>query len=130
MLARTDVFRKVRFDEAYRGNAWREESDFQLKAWEAGFKLIYCPHVMTFNVEIENDRGGVHSTSGLKRVSWLVRNNWHFIQQHRGLLGREFDIGNLHVYIVKFAIQRAFTEAILPSAVAWKRQMFGPPRDI
>jgi glycosyltransferase involved in cell wall biosynthesis len=130
MLARTDVFRKVRFDDAYRGNAWREESDFQLTAWEAGFKLVYCPHVMTFNIEIENDRGGVHATSGLKRVSWLVKNNWRFMQKHRHLISREFNAGNLHIYIVRFAIQRTFTGAVLPPIVAWKRRVFGPPRGI
>jgi glycosyltransferase involved in cell wall biosynthesis len=130
MLARTDVFRKVRFDDAYRGNAWREESDFQLTAWEAGFKLVYCPHVMTFNIEIENDRGGVHATWGFKRVSWVVKNNWRFMKKHRDLISREFNAGNLHVYIVKFAIKRTFNGVMLPPLIAWKRQVFGAPSDI
>jgi glycosyltransferase involved in cell wall biosynthesis len=128
MLARTDIFRKVPFDDGYRGNAWREESDFQLSAVEAGCKLVYCPHVATFNVEIENDRGGVHATWGFKRVGWVVRNNWRFVQKHRELVAREFDAGNLHVYIVKFAIRRIFLEVILPRLVERKRQIFGAPR--
>jgi glycosyltransferase involved in cell wall biosynthesis len=130
MLARTDVFRKVKFDVGYRGNAWREESDFQLTAWEAGYRLFYCPHVLTFNLEIENDRGGVHATSGFKRVRWVVKNNWRFLQKHRDLIGREFDAGNLRVYIIKFAIKRTYNGVILPQLVAWKRQVFGPARDI
>lgn len=128
MLARTDIFRKVQFDAGYRGNAWREESDFQLSAVEAGYKLVFCPHAVTFNIEIENDRGGVHATGGFKRVSWVVRNNWRFVQKHRELIAREFDTGNLHVYIVKFAVLRAFREVILPQLVVRKRQIFGAPR--
>jgi glycosyltransferase involved in cell wall biosynthesis len=129
MLARTDIFRKVRFHhERYRGNAWREESDFQLSAVEAGYKLVYCPHALTFNIEIENDRGGVHATWGFKRVGWVIRNNWLFVQKHRELIAREFDAGNLYVYIVKFAVRRTFQEVILPQLVDRKRQIFGAPR--
>jgi glycosyltransferase involved in cell wall biosynthesis len=128
MLARTDIFRKVRYDDGYRGNAWREESDFQLSAVEAGYKLVFCPHAMTFNIEIENDRGGVHATWGFKRVSWVVRNNWRFVRKHQDLIAREFDAGNLHVYIVKFAIRRAFREVIMPQLVVRKRQLFGAAR--
>jgi FkbM family methyltransferase len=128
MLARTDIFRKVLFDDQYRGNAWREESDFQLSAYEAGCKLVFCPHAMTFNVEIENDRGGVHATWGFKRVGWVVRNNWRFVQKHRELIAREFDAGNLHVYIAKFAVSRALSEVIEPQLVELKRRIFGAPR--
>jgi GT2 family glycosyltransferase len=129
MLARTDIFRKVLFDDQYRGNAWREESDFQLSAYEAGYKLVFCPHAMTFNIEIENDRGGVHATWGFKRVSWVVKNNWRFVQKHRELIVKEFDAGNLYVYIAKFAVLRTFLEVIGPQLVKRKRQIFGaPPR--
>jgi glycosyltransferase involved in cell wall biosynthesis len=128
MLARTDIFCKVKYDDGYRGNAWREESDFQLSAIEAGYKLVFCPFAMTFNIEIENDRGGVHATWGFKRVSWVVRNNWRFVQKHRELIAREFDTGNLSLYIVKFAVRRSFQEVILPRLVMAKRRVFGGPR--
>jgi GT2 family glycosyltransferase len=128
MLARTDIFRKVQYDPGYRGNAWREESDFQLAAVEAGYKLVFCPHAMTFNIEIENDRGGVHATWGFKRVSWVVKNNWRFINKHRDLIAREFDAGNPRVYIAKFAVLRTFQEIVLPQLIARKRQIFGAPR--
>ena len=125
MLARTDIFRKVQFDLRYQANAWREESDFQLSAIEAGYKLIFCPHAITFNIEIENDRGGVHATSGLKRVGWVVWNNWLFIRKHRELVARDFEAGNPYVYIAKFAVWRTFHEVILPRLVKRKRQLFG-----
>jgi GT2 family glycosyltransferase len=128
MLARTDIFRKVRYDDGYRGNFWREESDFQLSAVEAGYRLVFCPHACTFNIEIENDRGGVHATWGFKRVSWIVRNNWRFVRKHRELIARDFEAGDLRLYIVKFAIRRSFQEVILPRLVMAKRRVFGGPR--
>jgi glycosyltransferase involved in cell wall biosynthesis len=127
MLGRTDVFCKVRFDDSYRGNAWREESDFQLSAREAGYRLVYCPHAISFNVEIENDRGGVHATWGLKRLGWQIRNNWRFTQKHREIIAKEFNTGNLYLYIAKFASQR-FTGLVFDTLVGWKQQLFGPPR--
>ena len=125
MLARTDVFRKVRFDDGYLVNAWREESDFQLSAREAGYKLVYCPHTISFNITIENDRGGVHSSWGLKRTRWVISNNWRFVRKHRALIAREFGIRNTYAYIVKFAVWRVSTEIILEVLLLWKERIFG-----
>lgn len=127
MLGRTDVFRKVRYDDSYRGNAWREESDFQLSAREAGYKLVYCPHTISFNVEIENDRGGVHATWGFKRLGWQIRNNWRFVQKHRVIIANEFNAGPPYVYISKFAAQR-LTMLLFGMLVERKQQVFGRPR--
>jgi glycosyltransferase involved in cell wall biosynthesis len=128
MLARTEIFRKLRFDdETFRGNAWREESDFQLSAGEAGYTLVYCPHAITFNIDIENDRGGVHTTWGFKRTAWIIKNNWLFVRKHRDFIAREFDAGNLFVYIAKFAILRTLME-VVSELSGLKRQIFGAPR--
>jgi glycosyltransferase involved in cell wall biosynthesis len=124
MLGRTDVFRKIRYDDGYRGSAYREETDFQFSAREAGHKLVYCPHAMTFNVQAENDRGGVHATWGLKRATWTIRNDWRFLQKHKVLIAREFDAGNLHAHIVKFALRLMAIDIVLPKLVAVKRKFF------
>ena len=127
MLGRTDVFRKVRYDDQYRGSAYREESDFQLSAWEMGCKLVYCPHAMTFNVQVENDRGGVHATWGFKRATWTVRNNWRFLRKHKELIAREFDTGNRYVHIAKFSVYLVAVDVVLPKLVAVKRKAFPNP---
>jgi GT2 family glycosyltransferase len=127
MLGRTDVFRKVRYDDQYRGSAYREETDFQLSAWEMGYKLVYCPHAMTFNVQVENDRGGVHATWGVKRATWTVRNNWRLLQKHKELIAREFNTGNPHVHIAKFATWLVANDVVLPKLVAVKRKVFPNP---
>jgi glycosyltransferase involved in cell wall biosynthesis len=123
MLGRTEIFQKVRFDDSYRGNAWREESDFQLMARKQGFKLVFCPHAISFNLIIENDRGGVHASAGFKRVAWCVRNNWRFVQKHREFIADEFDAGNLYTYIAKFAVRRTYGEVVLPVLINTKRRV-------
>lgn len=122
MLSYTDVFRKVQFDDSYLVNAWREESDFQLSASEAGYKMVFCPHAISFNVMIENDRGGVHYSGKAGRMIWIVRNNWRFIRKHRDLIAREFDIGNPYSYIIRFAARRAADEIILPVFIKAKQK--------
>lgn len=119
MLGRTDLFRKVRFDDGYSGNFWREESDFQLAAVEAGYRLVYCPHAISFNLTIENDHGGVHATHGMRRVRSIVKNNWKFINKHRRGIAQEFGVTNLRAYIVRFAMWKVYWEVVDPNIVRY-----------
>jgi glycosyltransferase involved in cell wall biosynthesis len=123
MLARTDIFRKVRFGEEYEVNFWREESDFQLSAQEHGYRLAFCPHAVSFNVMIANDRGGVHSVAGLRWVRWAVTNNWRFIRKHRDYIADHFDIGNEYRYITVFAAGRVRDLIVVPFLVQAKREV-------
>jgi glycosyltransferase involved in cell wall biosynthesis len=122
MLANAEVFRKVRFDDSYLANAWREESDFQLSAHALGYRLVFCPHAISFNIMIDNDRGGVHESGRVRRVIWMVRNNWRFIRKHRMLIAREFRAGNHYLYITRFAITKIVREIILPTLIMAKRR--------
>lgn len=122
MLGKTEIFRKVGWDESVRGHGWREESDFQLSAREHGYKLVCCPHAISYNLVIENDTGGAHYLTDTKRVKWMVRNNWRFVRKHRELIAREFDAGNLYLFIAKFAVRKTSTDVILPGLVAAKRR--------
>jgi glycosyltransferase involved in cell wall biosynthesis len=125
MLGRTEIFQKIKFDDYYRGTAWREESDFQLEAWKSGYKLAYCPHTVSFNLMIENDRGGVHSSVGFKRVKSIVKSNWYFIRKHRDVISREFGITNLYFYIVRFAVWKTSQEIVMPSLLNAGRRILG-----
>ncbi len=114
MLAKAAVYREVRYDEIYRINFWREETDFQLSAREHGYILASCPHAICFNFVIANDRGGVHAAKGLQREKWIVINNWRFVKKHASFIERNFNIGNQRVYIVKFAMGRLLKYIVLP----------------
>jgi glycosyltransferase involved in cell wall biosynthesis len=122
MLGSTAIFHKIRFDEGYLVNYWREESDFQLSATECGYNLVYCPHAISFNFMIENDRGGAHSAAGARRVMWITKNNWRFVQKHRRLIEQEFDIGDPRAYITRFAIRRVYAELLVPILVGAKQR--------
>jgi glycosyltransferase involved in cell wall biosynthesis len=129
MLGRTEVFRKVGWDENIRqGSAWREESDFQLGAWKSGYKLVYCPHTISFNLVIEKDRSGVHALTGFRRVKSIVKNNWYFIHKHREVIAREFGVTNLYFYIIRFAIWKIYQEIIWPSLWSAAIRSLGPLR--
>ena len=120
-----EVFRKLRWDEGLRGNAWREESDVQMQAVELGMRLVYCPHAVSFNLVIDNDRGGCNTTSGPRRVRWIVRNNWRFVRRHREAVAREFGVRNLYVYIARFAAWKSWNEIIVPAGASAKRRLVG-----
>lgn len=129
MLGRTEVFRKIGWDENIRrGSAWREESDFQLEAWKSGYKLVYCPHTISFNLVIENDRSGVHALTGFRRVKSILNNNWYFIHKHREVIAREFGVTNLYVYIIRFAMWKTYQEIIWPSLWSAAVRLLGPLR--
>jgi GT2 family glycosyltransferase len=106
MLARAAIFREVRYDERFRVNFWREETDFQLSARERGYRLACCPHAICFNFQSPSDRGGVHAAIGFRREKWVVINNWLFIKKHEQFIADNFDIGIKRIHIVKFAIGR------------------------
>jgi GT2 family glycosyltransferase len=125
MLAPRDVFRAVRFDERYKANAWREETDFQFTAQEAGYTLVSCPHAICFNYIIANDRGGVHATIGWKRLFWVTVNNWRFVRKHREFLEQRLPVGNHVRYVAQTSASVFWSEMLLPRLVLTKRRLLG-----
>lgn len=130
MLGKTETFRKVGWDEYYKGSAWREESDLQLEALAAGYRLVYCPHTISYNLVIENDTGGAHMLAGFRRIKSITRNNWYFIHKHRAVIAREFGVTNLHVYIAKFTSWKIWEEMVRPFTVNAAHKILVPFRKI
>lgn len=106
MLAKAEVFRRVRYNDIYRVNFWREETDFQLSAREHGYSLGSCPHAICFNFVITDDRGGVHAARRLRNEAWIVINNWRFLKKHEKFISENFNVGNKVIYILKFIAGR------------------------
>jgi GT2 family glycosyltransferase len=125
MLAPSAVLRSVRFDEQYKANAWRDETDFQLSAQEAGYTLASCPHAICFNYMIANDRGGVHATIGWKRLFWVTVNNWRFVRKHRDFLEQRLPVGNHVRYVAQTSASVFWSEMLLPRLVLTKRRLLG-----
>ncbi len=78
-LVRRTVFDHVRFDEGYRGNAYREDTDFFIRATRRGFTCLLTPR--TFFWEAGRWEGGC-VRSPLWTEYWTARNNWRFLRRH------------------------------------------------
>jgi GT2 family glycosyltransferase len=90
MLMRREVLETVQFANCYPGNAWREESDFQLSAQAQGFKVAFCPHALFFHYDRAiAGRGSNRLRSDLRYLYWIYRNNLTFLRRHRDYLRRE-----------------------------------------
>lgn len=90
-LIHRDVFSVLRFDERLVGNAWREETDYFLRATRLGFRCVLTPE--TWSWQERSYPGGAH-TARWRYQLWSVRNNGRFLRRHgswlreQGLLSR------------------------------------------
>jgi len=88
-LIRREVFTGASFDSWYRGNSWREETDFYLAANARGSKTVFSPSTVCFHL-----RGPICASGG-QRINRLVfeylawRNTHHLVSKHWGYLQRE-----------------------------------------
>lgn len=82
-LVRREVVLDLGYDESLRGNAWREETDFYLRAVEAGHRCVLTPETASW--QAGHWGGGQHGPA-LAYERWLLRNNWRFLRRHRTYL--------------------------------------------
>jgi GT2 family glycosyltransferase len=82
------VFERVRFDPAFRGNAFREESDFFLSCFEVGIRMIRCPHAKCGHMKVHSRaaEGGAWSMGRSRYAFQMVANNWRLVRKHQTLL--------------------------------------------
>jgi glycosyltransferase involved in cell wall biosynthesis len=90
VLVAREVFDVVRYDESFRGNAWREETSLFLRVLEAGFRCVLTPRTAAF--QIGQWSGGQRRPRASYEL-WAFRNNWRFLRAHRATLER---LGEIH----------------------------------
>jgi GT2 family glycosyltransferase len=78
-LVRRSLVRRLGFDEGYRGNAYREETDFFLRATAAGATCLLTPR--TFFWEAGRWPGG-QSTGAIAGEWRTIANNWRLLHRH------------------------------------------------
>jgi glycosyltransferase involved in cell wall biosynthesis len=89
MLMARKVAETVTYDEALGGNAFREETDFQLSSLERGYRVMFCPHTACFHLPHEDSvGGGQYQRSRLAFQYWSVRNHFRFLARHHATLNR------------------------------------------
>jgi glycosyltransferase involved in cell wall biosynthesis len=82
------VFARVRFDPGFRGNAFREETDFFLMLRGAGYRTLHCEHAAAGHMK-EHARaapGGSWEMSRPRYAWQMAANNWRLVTKHRAVL--------------------------------------------
>lgn len=82
-LVRSDIAKKFLFDRDYRGNSWREETDFFLRITTAGHKAWRSADTYTWSA---GRFPGGHSRSHLQYEYWVAVNEAAFLRRHSGIL--------------------------------------------
>jgi glycosyltransferase involved in cell wall biosynthesis len=109
LVHRSVIDAGVRFDEGYRGNAYREETAFFVEAVRRGFTTILTPR--TVHYQVGAWQGGAHTTSYFVYELWTIRNNWRFLARHgrwlheQGLIDHPLRTGTL--FMIE-RVRRAF----------------------
>jgi len=87
-LIRRQLFSIVNFDTWFRGNAFREETDFFISLNELGYKVYFTPDTRCFHL-----RGPICVSGGQRRNRLIVEywhfiNTWHLVRKHWDYLSK------------------------------------------
>jgi GT2 family glycosyltransferase len=91
MLVQRRVFNSVRFDQRYNGSAYREETDFCLSAWAAGYRVYFCSEAVMVHLA-RPFSGGQRRRSRLAYEWSAFRNNLRMLRKHNALLRSRFEV--------------------------------------
>jgi len=106
-LMRTSVARKILFDPIYKGNGFREETDFSLRVKKLGGRLLYNSKGVQTNLPRKLSTGGAHSIGRLKYEYFAIRNTAIFYHRHWRYLQKEYKLSkNIVQMMLLFVISR------------------------
>jgi GT2 family glycosyltransferase len=104
LISRRVLDTGLRYDEGFRGNGWREETDFFVRAARAGFVCVNTPQTFSYQV---HQWGGGQRRGRLAYEWWTQRNNWRFLRRHgRWLEERGLVRGGPVVVGLRFFVSR------------------------
>jgi GT2 family glycosyltransferase len=113
-LIKREVFNYVNYDPGYKGNPYREETDFYISAQKQGFKVFFCPHTYCFHLPREVKSSGGSWTRGILYYKyWVLKNNLRFLRKHYPFLKERMQLRdpfwNLVIFHFAFETFRIFT---------------------
>lgn len=86
LLVKSTIARNLKFDINYLGNAFREETDFVIRAKYLGYRIFFNPFVAQINLPRYMAKNGAHSMSYVKYRVNCFRNNWYFLCKNQHIL--------------------------------------------
>lgn len=89
-MIRRKVFESIQYDPVFKGNAYREETDFYLRAIKNDFKILFCPNALCIHLPREVHKLGGAMAQGIwNHKYWALRNNYLFLRRHYEFLKRK-----------------------------------------
>ncbi len=91
-LCKTQVAREMQFDVKIEGNAYREETDFLIRATLAGYTIYYTSSANQINLPSAMCSGGARSKNHRHWAENAIRNNDYFIDQNYDSMQKMFSL--------------------------------------
>lgn len=104
VLIERSLLTEVKFNEGYRGNFWREESDFFVSASRAGYKVVATNQAYSY--QYEKPAGGINRSNRLAYEYWVVHNDIRFMMRHGSWLKREGHIQSVGGFLIASLAKR------------------------
>lgn len=111
-LVRRSVFDTVAYDEGYRVNFYREESDFYVSARRAGFTVVLTPE--THSWQLGRWSGGCKGSRRVRYDYWAWRNTRRFVDKHGAWLRAEGLLRSERGLLLRFLANRVPYYALGP----------------
>jgi len=89
-LVRTELARTIRFDPLYKGNAFREETDFFIRCHLSGAKIMYDSRAVQVNLPRRRASGGAHAGGRLRWYRSAIENNGYFLRKNWDALRKRY----------------------------------------
>lgn len=107
-LIKRTVFNDIKFDVNYKGNAYREETDFYLSANKLGYKTVYMPDAFVFHLPREIAlNGGQRNISRWQYEYYVIKNHCLFLDKHYSYLRLHLGLERSKLfYKLEFAFSR------------------------
>lgn len=93
-MVSTRLARELLFDTRYQGNAYREETDFLIRAALAGKKIIYDSVAVQINLPRSSAHGGAHASTSDEWYRSAVKNNDYFLDKNYAAMQVKWDLPN------------------------------------
>lgn len=91
-LCKTQVAREMQFDVKIEGNAYREETDFLIRATLAGYTIYYTSSANQINLPSAMCSGGARNKNHRHWAENAIRNNDYFIDKNYDSMQKMFSL--------------------------------------
>lgn len=92
LLMKSDIAKRVKFDPGYRGNAYREETDFIMRCSAEGAIFMYDSRAAQINLPSTMATGGARNKSVWKYKRDMIRYNWRFLKTNYPFMKKKFNL--------------------------------------